>query len=133
MTKEKTKKMPTVKSYVIGFALSIILTLIAFGATQMHVNSGHIFIDHNLIIPFILVLALIQLVVQLVFFLHVLREDRPMWNLLFFVGTFSLVLLVVAASLIIMNNLNYSHVTPESATEYILIDEGIKTNESPNN
>lgn len=125
MTDEKNKS--ALKSYTIGFILSILLTLLAFGFTAKHVNSGHYFISHEFIIPIILGIALVQLVIQLVFFLHILKEDKPRWNLLFFIGTFGLVFLLVAASLIIMNNLNKYHVTPESATEYILIDEGIKT------
>lgn len=119
-------KNKTFRAYIIGFGLSILLTFLAFGLTIKHVESGHYFVSHDLMVPVLLGLALIQLVVQLVFFLHVLKEDRPRWNLLFFIGTFGLVFLLVAASLIIMNNLNKYHVTPESAEEYILIDEGIK-------
>lgn len=119
-------KDKALRSYVIGFGLSLFLTFLAFGFTVKHVESGHYFISHDLIIPVLVGLALVQLVVQLVFFLHVLKEDKPRWNLLFFIGTFGLVLLLVAASLVIMNNLNKYHVTPESMTEYILIDEGIK-------
>lgn len=118
-------KNKALKSYLIGFCLSILLTLLSFRLTIKHVDSGHYFISHDLIIPVILCLALIQLVVQLIFFLHVLKEDKPRWNLLFFIGTFGLVFMLVVASLIIMNNLNKYHVTPESAEEYILIDEGI--------
>lgn len=123
-------KNKALRSYTIGYAFSIFLTFVAFGLTMKHVDSGHYFISHEMIIPVILGLALIQLVIQLIFFLHVLKEDKPKWNLLFFIGTFGLVFLLVAASLVIMNNLNKYHVTPESATEYILIDEGIKTENS---
>ncbi len=120
------KNSPTIKSYTIGFGLSLLLTFLAFGLTILHVNSGHYFIHHSLIIPVILVLAMLQLVVQLVFFLHVLHEDKPRWNLLFFIGTFSLVLLVVISSLWIMAHLNYN-MTPQGSTDFIIQDEGIRT------
>ncbi len=120
----ENKHVPTIKSYIIGFGLSLILTFIAFGATYFHINSGHYFIDHNIIIPLVLVLAMMQLVVQLVFFLHILQEDKPRWNLMFFIGTFGLVLMVVIASLWIMTHLNYN-MTPQASTDYILHDEGI--------
>lgn len=128
-------KKPSLNAYIIGYFLSVILTVAAFVTTQMHVGSGHIFIPHNLIIPVLIIFALMQMIVQLIYFLHVWNEKKPKWNLLFFIGTFGLVLMVVIASIWIMNHLEYNHMNAQSTAEYILIDEGVKLkdNDSPNN
>jgi len=119
------KQRKTLLMYAVGFCLSIILTLIAFGITELHVNSGHIEISHAVLLPALIVLALTQLIVQLFFFLHLGGEKNPRWNLFFFISTFGLILLVFIASLWIMNHLNYN-MMPDKSTEFIIKDEGIK-------
>jgi cytochrome o ubiquinol oxidase operon protein cyoD len=122
-------KTPTSATYIVGFGLSLLFTLLAFGLTELHVTSGHEMFTHQILLPVLIGLALLQMVVQLVFFLHLIHEDSPRWNLVFFVSTFGLVLLVVVASIWIMDHLNYS-MKPESMTNYILQDEGVKPENS---
>lgn len=117
---------PTVNSYLFGYVLSVIFTVLAFVLVQMHLNSSHNFLEDNLLILIIFIFALLQLVIQLIFFLHILNEDKPKWNLLFFIGTFILVLMVIISSIWIMNNLKHD-MTAESMRDYIIQDEGIRT------
>lgn len=105
------------KSYVTGFVLSVILTITSFFAVGSHTLDGRI------ITIIILGLALLQLVVQLVFFLHLVDESGPRWKLAVFFSTISIVLLVVIASLWIMQHLNYN-MTPSDRNNYIFKEEG---------
>lgn len=56
----------------------------------------------------IITLALVQLIVQMVFFLHIGQEERPRWKLWAFISMFAVLMIVVVGSLWIMNNLNYN-------------------------
>jgi cytochrome o ubiquinol oxidase operon protein cyoD len=103
----KTSPVPNpLKSYVTGFVMSIALTLVAYFAV----------VDDNLsrsvIIGLIMTLAVAQLVVQLVFFLHLGEEKKPRFNLTTFVFALIVLITIVFGSLWIMNNLDY-HVAPD--------------------
>ncbi|MEJ0021845.1 MAG: cytochrome o ubiquinol oxidase subunit IV [Candidatus Doudnabacteria bacterium] len=102
----------TFKSYFLGFVLSAALTLTAFIAVIRHLLPAS-----NLIFV-IMGLALIQLWVQLVFFLHLDYEKGPRWNLAIFISTIGIILIVVVGTLWIMKNLNYN-MTPAQVDKYI--------------
>lgn len=95
-----------VASYIIGFVLSVILTLLAYSLVVNGVLGGW-----NLIYALV-GLAVVQLLVQLLFFLHLGRESEPRWNLLVFDFTLVVVIILVVGSLWIMNNLHYN-MTPQ--------------------
>lgn len=105
------------KKYITGFILSIILTLTAFLLVMQNLLSG------PALVLVILGLALIQLWVQLIFFLHLDLEKGPRWNLAIFISTVGIVLLLVVGSLVIMKNLNY-RMTPAQMNQYILNQSG---------
>ncbi len=119
------QKHGSISSYLIGFLLSIIFTMLAYIPVVIHQNSLHEVFSHELLIPLVLIFAIAQLIVQLVFFLHVWQESRPKWNFSIFLITISLVLLVVIGSLWIMSHLNYN-MTPKEMNTYILHQEGMK-------
>lgn len=107
--------MASVKTYVTGFALSVALTLLAYQAVV-----GHWFSEVGLI-AFVMGLAVVQLVVQLVFFLHLGSESKPRWNLISFLFMFLVLVIIVGGSLWIMANLNYNMMmTPEQMDEYMM-------------
>jgi len=114
----------TLRAYVIGFVASIVLTLSAYGLVVAHVNSHHWWPSDQVVIPTIIGLALVQFVVQLIFFLHLGTESKPRWKLLVFGFMVLVVSILVFGSLWIMNNLNY-HMTGNSANTFIIHDEGI--------
>lgn len=114
----------SIKTYFIGFALSILLTLAAYFAVEMHRSSGNLFFSQELIIPLVLSLAVLQLFVQLIFFLHVGINRKDPWQLVFLVTTVSIILVVILASIWIMYHLNYN-MMPQEVPSYIMEKERI--------
>ena len=92
----------SVKSYMTGFILSIILTVIPFWM----VMSGSA--SHAVILGTILVTAVVQIVVHLVYFLHMNSKSDEGWILIAFVFTVIIIAIVVVGSIWIMWNLNYN-------------------------
>jgi cytochrome o ubiquinol oxidase subunit IV len=78
----------------------------------------------SMLITTILGLALIQLLVQLIFFLHLGKGQDSTWNLVVFLTTVSLVLLIVVGSLWIMDHLN-TNMTPQDINNYMSSQDGI--------
>jgi cytochrome o ubiquinol oxidase subunit IV len=119
----------TYGTYIAGFALSLGLTLAAYLLVWRHVNSHHAIFTDSFLNVAVAVLALLQLVVQLVFFLHLGRESKPRWNLAVLSFAAMVVIILVGGSLWIMSNLNYHHgheMTPSQTNTYIIHDEGIQ-------
>lgn len=114
------------RSYGIGFVLSVLATLAAYIPVHLHSSSAHSVFSHEILIPFLICLAVVQLLIQLKFFLHLGSESSPRWNLIFFVSAASIILLVVIGSLWIMHHLNYN-MMPGEMEEYLLEREGIHT------
>lgn len=115
-------------SYVIGFILSIVLTLAAYFAIVNDWFSG------TAAVLFVTALAVVQLLVQLLFFLHISQERSPRWNLVTFSYAAMIVLIVVIGSLWIMYNMNYNMIhelTPEELERSIIEDEGIYRSSTP--
>jgi cytochrome o ubiquinol oxidase operon protein cyoD len=52
-------------------------------------------------------LAFVQVIIQLIFFLHLGEEESPRWNLISFLFMVGVVFIIVAGSLWIMFNLDY--------------------------
>lgn len=113
------------KSYIFGFVSSILLTVVAFGLAMQHVNTGHESPGHGILIPAIIILAITQLIVQLVCFLHLGRESKPRYNLTVFAFMLLVVVLLVGGSLWIMANLDYHGMHNKDIEEEIIHDEGM--------
>ncbi|AXU96151.1 cytochrome o ubiquinol oxidase subunit IV [Erwinia persicina] len=92
----------SVKSYMIGFILSIILTGIPF---WMVMDGGA---SKATILAVVLVCAVVQVLVHLVYFLHLDSKSEGGWNLIAIVFAALIILIVVVGSLWIMWNLNYN-------------------------
>lgn len=111
------------KSYIIGFVLSVVLTLGAYYAVMLQ-TSGNLSISNEILIGIILILAFIQLGIQLLFFLHIGNESKPRWNLMIFLSFAGVIFIIVVGSLWIMTHLNYN-MTPQEMGDYLLKDEGM--------
>ena len=94
----------SLRSYGLGFVLSLILTLLPF-ALVMYPELG---LGRNVVLYAILGLALLQILVQLVFFLHMNRHSDEGWNLLSFVFTVLIIAILVVGSMWIMFHLNHN-------------------------
>lgn len=101
--------MGTFKSYLTGFVLSIALTLVAYFAVVNH---------YHIAALAILVLAIIQLLVQMIFFLHLGKGEDATWNLVVFFSATAIILILVIGSIWIMNHLNYN-MTPQDINNYM--------------
>lgn len=109
-----------VKTYVIGFALSVLLTGLAFGLVQTHVTHHHTYPRDSFVVVALLTLAVIQLFVQLVCFLHVRRSARPRWNIWALAFAATVVVILVIGSMWIMYSLNRRmNYTPAQINQYL--------------
>ncbi len=113
------KKEGTESSLLIGFVLSILLTVSSYLVVTQHL------LPNDMIIAVVIFLALLQFVVQAIFFLHLDKESGPRWNLVIFLSTLSIVIMVIIGSLWIMTHLNYNMMPNEVIQDYIQYDEGI--------
>lgn len=108
-------------SYCFGFLVSIFLSLQAYYLVVRQT------IEYSQLLFLIMFLAVIQLAVQLVFFLHVTEEKKPRLNLQILFFAIFTVLVIVFGSLWIMSNLDKYHGAkplPEETKNYIIEDEG---------
>jgi cytochrome o ubiquinol oxidase operon protein cyoD len=90
----------TLKSYVIGFLTSILLTALSFAIVHFKVLSGPILIFT------IVALAITQAIIQLLFFLHLGQEATPRWETLIFYFMVLVLFIIAIGSLWIMYDLN---------------------------
>src|SRR5476649_2700441 len=105
------------KLYITGFILSLVLTFVAYFSVINHWFSGAI------LLIAIFVFAIVQLIVQLFFFLHMGKEEKPYWNLSFFVSTIAIILIIVVGSIWIMYHLNYN-MTSKEVNQYVRSQDG---------
>lgn len=84
------------KEYVIGFILSIVLTIIPL---VLVMNS---ILSKTATMITILVMAVLQFVVQLVFFMHIREGEKPRYNVQTLILGLVIVFTIVAGSLWIM-------------------------------
>jgi cytochrome o ubiquinol oxidase operon protein cyoD len=110
-------------SYTVGFALSIALTLVAFGGVELRLHH-HLRVTRDEIVAGLIGLALTQFLVQLFFFLHLGRETKPRWKLVVFGLMIMVVGIVVIGSLWIMSNLDYN-MNPAHITKYLQSQDGL--------
>lgn len=92
----------TVKSYLIGFVLSVILTAIPFALTMTGA------LPASALVPVILILGVIQIVVHLYFFLHMNASSSQVWNNAAFVFTVIIVGILIVGSIWVMTHLNHN-------------------------
>lgn len=99
-------------SYTVGFLLSLGLTVAPYLTVTEQWLSG---------IALMLALAgfaVAQLVVQLVFFLHLGRGSNARWSVIALLFALLVIVIIVVGSLWIMTNLNYNMmITPEQMDE----------------
>jgi cytochrome o ubiquinol oxidase operon protein cyoD len=100
-----------IRSYSIGFVLSIILTILAY----LFVVNGTVVLSGGVVAGAIIWCAGAQLLVQLVFFLHLGSGSKPRWNLIILIFTLIILFIIVGGSLWIMANLK-TNMTPDSPT-----------------
>lgn len=105
----------TLTRYTIGFVLSLLLTFIVY-VLAVGVGGGF------WMIVGISLLAVVQMIVQLVYFLHLGEEAKPRQKLISYMVMIVTVLIIVFGSLWIMKNMNYNmmHLTPAQKDDYMM-------------
>ncbi|MBD0383062.1 cytochrome o ubiquinol oxidase subunit IV [Paenibacillus sedimenti] len=93
----------SLKSYIIGFVLSIVLTIIPLVVVMNHML-GKI---GTLIL--ILLMAVLQFVVQLFFFMHVKEGENARWNIMALIFGLVILVTIVAGSIWIMTYNQVAH------------------------
>ena len=101
----------TLKSYVTGFVLAVILTAIPFWIVM-----GNVFEKSNVTAMVILGFAAVQIVVHMIYFLHMNTRSEGGWSLLALIFTVVLVVITLAGSLWVMYHLN-ANMMPASMHE----------------
>jgi cytochrome o ubiquinol oxidase operon protein cyoD len=91
----------SLKSYAIGFLLSVILTAIPFWLVM-----GKVFNNSGVTTMVILAFAVVQIVVHMVYFLHMNTKVEGGWSMLALIFTIVLVVIVLSGSLWVMYHLN---------------------------
>ncbi|MHB2207535.1 cytochrome o ubiquinol oxidase subunit IV [Methylobacterium sp. CM6257] len=93
----------TFQSYMTGFALSVILTVIPFWLVMGNV------LDNSLVTSLvILALGGVQMVVHVVYFLHMNTKSEGGWTFMALIFTITLVVIMLAGSVWVMYHLNHN-------------------------
>lgn len=108
----------TILSYVTGFVLSLLFTFIPYYLVVNKVISG------TALLATILAIGVLQMAIQMFFFLHLGRGPKPLYNIVFFFATAGVVVVTIGASLFIMDNL-YRNMAPEELVKKIAQQENI--------
>ena len=106
-------------SYTTGFVSSIGLTLLAYYLVTNEVFTG------MTIAVIIVCLAIVQCLIQLLFFLHLADEERPRWRLITLLAMLAIFCVVVFGSVWVMYDLNDRMMpTHEEMMQYMEKQEG---------
>ncbi len=91
----------TFNSYLIGFILSVILTAIPFWLVMEGVLDSKVATA-----AWIMGLAVVQIVVHMIYFLHMNSKSEGGWNMLALIFTLVIVAIAISGSLWVMYHLN---------------------------
>jgi len=91
----------SMRSYVIGFVLSVILTAIPFWL----VMTGSLDSKHATVLA-VMALAVVQVVVHMVYFLHMNGKSEGGWTMMALIFTLIIVVIALSGSLWVMYHLN---------------------------
>ena len=101
----------TFRGYMTGFILSVILTAIPFWLVM-----GDVLPSKQATVFIIMGFAVVQILVHMIYFLHMNTSSEGGWNMLALIFTLILVVITLAGSLWVMFNMN-ENMMPVSAHE----------------
>jgi len=91
----------SLRDYVTGFVLAVVLTAIPFWLVM-----NHTFSRPGVTAAVILVFAAVQMIVHMIYFLHMNTRSEGGWSLLALLFTLMLVIIALSGSLWVMYHLN---------------------------
>ncbi|WP_375410391.1 cytochrome o ubiquinol oxidase subunit IV [uncultured Methylobacterium sp.] len=101
----------SVKGYVTGFVLAAILTAIPFWLVM-----GDVIGNARITGLLVMALAMVQVVVHMIFFLHMNTRSEGGWTVLALIFTATVVIITLVGSLWVMHHLN-ANMMPMSAED----------------
>jgi cytochrome o ubiquinol oxidase operon protein cyoD len=87
--------------YLTGFLLSVVLTAIPFGLVMTGVIA-----DARITAGLITAMALVQIIVHMVYFLHMSTKSEDGWTMMALIFTVIMVVIAISGSLWVMYNMN---------------------------
>jgi cytochrome o ubiquinol oxidase operon protein cyoD len=93
----------TLKGYLTGFGLSVVLTAIPFWLVM-----AHVFANPRYTVAAIMAFAAAQIVVHMVYFLHMNSRSEGGWTLLALIFTLLLVFITLSGSMWVMYHLDHN-------------------------
>jgi cytochrome o ubiquinol oxidase subunit IV len=93
----------TLRGYLTGFALSVVLTAIPFWLVM-----GNVITDHFVAALVIMAFAGVQIVVHMIFFLHMGPKVEQGWSMMALLFTLIVLVIALVGSLWVMYHLNYN-------------------------
>ena len=104
--------------YVTGFLLSLVFTYIPYYLVTQKVLAG------SVLLVVIIGFGVLQMLIQVLFFLHLGRKPYQPWQTGFLVATVGAIIVVVGASIWIMAHLHYN-MTPQDMQAQLVNGEAI--------
>ena len=89
------------RGYLTGFALSVLLTAIPFALVMTGVIA-----DPRITATIVTAMAVVQIVVHMIYFLHMNGKSENGWTMMALIFTAVIVVIVIAGSLWVMYNMN---------------------------
>ena len=92
----------SIKPIVLGFIFSLVAIIATYRIATHHTSSNFVLVSE------ISIFASLQVILQLVFFLHIGLEQKPPWSLLMLLLMIFLMFIMVSGSIWIMHHLDYN-------------------------
>ncbi|GGZ03384.1 cytochrome o ubiquinol oxidase subunit IV [Novosphingobium colocasiae] len=93
----------SMRDYVIGFLLSVVLTAIPFWLVMSHAIA-----DRQATALVIMAFAIVQIVVHMIYFLHMNAKAESGWTIMALIFTVIIVIIALSGSLWVMYHLNHN-------------------------
>lgn len=113
----KTSSHGTTRDYAVGFALSCIITTAAFATVMAGIAS------HGIGLAIVVALCVAQLLVQLVYFMHIGTSPDKRENAVIFSCTALLIVVMVGLSLWVMHNANVNMMPTHMSAKQAMLHE----------
>ncbi|THJ33195.1 cytochrome o ubiquinol oxidase subunit IV [Lampropedia aestuarii] len=115
----------TLKDYVIGFVLAVILTVIPFWLVM-----GDVLESRAATVGWILAFAVVQVIVHVVYFLHMKPNTEGGWSMMALLFTILTLVIAVAGSIWVMRNLE-EHMMPHGMNAPAFVPPSISDLNAP--
>ncbi len=92
----------SIKPLILGFVTSLVLVFVGY-----YISTHH-YISSDTMLLSLFGIAIVQALIQLLFFLHLRMEKKPRWGFIIFLFLLLLLIIIVGGSIWIMMNLNYN-------------------------